>query len=194
MLGGRCRRYWRSGTSDTHAEDQSRVGIDEGITIKSIDVEELLAKRFKIDTSTGRHAEDSGCPGHSSGPGFQAKEACDHYTQFRDLKIDRISEIKIGSIDVSKLPVSRKDGRKEFENRWADPYLFKESVTYRSQQSATVVFSEVLTKVADYTGSLDVNRSDMIGSADAHQCFKSLTSATSGDARICCSLEITTHT
>jgi hypothetical protein len=138
------------------AEDRSPVRID-GVTVTIIDAEELLAQRFKINLGAGRPAEDSGCPVHPTGSGFRAKTWCTHFIQFRDLAIDRITELKIGDIDLSKLPVSRKDERIEFENYWGDPYPFKQTVKYTSHQGATVAFSEVLTKIKDYNNSFDVN-------------------------------------
>jgi hypothetical protein len=175
--------------------------VVEGVTVTSIDVEQLLAKRFNINPSSGRYAEDADCPQHPTGGGFRAKTWCHHYTQFRDLAIDNISEYKIGEIDLSKLPVTRKDERIEFENRWGDSYPFKQNVTYRSHQGATVVLSEVLTKVKDYSSSFDVNAtifksigittSDKIGRSVTYSLTKSKTDSLEEDFEISTILDFT---
>jgi hypothetical protein len=92
-------------------------------TVKSIDVEDLLAARLSIDR-TPRQAEDCACEACSGG-GFRAKRYCKYVRQFRDLRVERISEVTIQDVDVSKVPSYRKDERLEFENRWADPYQFE---------------------------------------------------------------------
>ena len=116
---------------------------------------------------------------------MRAKRYCKYVRQFRDLKVERIIEIAVGSIDVSRLPAYRKDERLEFDNRWADPYLFEQEVTYESEQSAQVNLSQVLINVSDFSSSISfdakifdsvgIKRDDKIGQSVTFQTSKSST-------------------
>jgi hypothetical protein len=149
--------------------------------VKSIDVEDLLAKSLSINR-TPRQAEDCACT-VCSGSGFRAKRYCKYIRQFRDLKVDRIMEISMADVDVAKVPAYRKDERLEFENRWADPYQFEQEATYESEQSAQVNLSEVLTNVSDFSSSIGfdakifdsigIKRDDKIGQSVTFQTSKS---------------------
>src|SRR4051794_9897039 len=81
--------------------DAAEVAVGSAI-VKSIDVEDLLAKSLSIDR-TPRQAEDCACTSCSGG-GFRAKRYCKYIRQFRDLKVERVSEITVADVDVSKVP------------------------------------------------------------------------------------------
>jgi hypothetical protein len=152
--------------------------------VKSIDVEDLLAKSLSINR-TPRPAEDCACR-DCNVSGMRAKHYCKIERQFRDLKVERIIEISVAPVDVSKLPSYRKDERLEFENYWlVDPYPFKEDATYETEQSAQVNLSEVLTNVSDFTSSITfdarifdavgIKRDDKTGNSVTFQTTKSTT-------------------
>ena len=89
---------------------------------------------------------------------MRAKRWCYWDVEFRDLAIDKFLNIKIGEVELSKIPSFYKFEHVGFENCWSTrAYPFDEDVTYKSSQSVTVALTEVLTKVKDYSDEVDVN-------------------------------------
>jgi hypothetical protein len=139
----------------THSFGQANVGVGSA-TVRSIDVEDLLAQNLGIDR-TPRRKEDSDCPGGGGG-GFRAKRFCQWVRQFRDLSVEKIVTVTVGALDVAAIPSRREDKELGFENTWThDPYSFEETAEYETQQQVVVDLKEVLTKVSDFTSDIALN-------------------------------------
>jgi hypothetical protein len=164
--------------SDLRA-DAAEVAVGSAV-VKSIDVEDLLASKLNIDR-TPRPAEDSACT--AGGSGMRSKRYCRYVRQFRDLKVEKIIEISLAIVDVSKIPSFRKDEHLEFENRWKnDTYQFEQEATFESEQQVQVNLNETLTNVSDFTSTISIDakifdsvgikRDDKIGQSVTFQVSK----------------------
>ncbi|HUC64780.1 MAG TPA: hypothetical protein VMA53_05095 [Stellaceae bacterium] len=128
----------------------------DGTVITSVDVEDLLTRSLGLNRAR-RVAEDDACPGGGGGGGMRAKRWCYWDIEFRDLAVDKILDIKIGEVELSKIPSFYKFEHVGHENCWSTSYPFDEDVTYKSSQVVTVALTEVLTKVKDYSDQVGVN-------------------------------------
>jgi hypothetical protein len=117
-------------------------------SITSIDVDDLLAKALNINRAL-RPEENDACRQSSPGAGMRARLYCVYQMSFRDLKVDEITNIQVGRIDLSKFPFSFNYKQLYYENCWDRDYPFDETAKYESRQVATVSFNQVLTHIRD---------------------------------------------
>ncbi len=138
---------------------QSPVWTDR---IRLIDAADLLAESFKINRKP-RPMTDAACDG--GGKGMRSKKYCNYVREVRDIKIEKVISISVGQVDIEAIPVVYDKRRIGINNEWSEPYSFKRTSRYTSKQYVQVVLTDQLTKVSEFSTSVefDAKLFDSIG-------------------------------